>query len=34
MVPAFQDALEKLKVDEIGDPVESQFGFHVIWRTK
>jgi len=32
MVPAFDKAIEKLKVGEISDPVETPFGFHVIKR--
>lgn len=35
MVPAFDEAIEKLKVGEITDkPVETPFGFHVIRRNK
>jgi parvulin-like peptidyl-prolyl isomerase len=34
MVPEFQDGLEKTKVGEISDVVESPFGFHVILRTQ
>lgn len=34
MVPEFQAALEKLKVDEISGIVETKFGYHVILRTK
>jgi parvulin-like peptidyl-prolyl isomerase len=34
MVPAFQDAVEKLKVGEISDLVKTQFGYHVIQRTQ
>ncbi len=32
MVPEFEEALGKLKVDEIGGPVESPFGYHIILR--
>jgi parvulin-like peptidyl-prolyl isomerase len=34
MVPQFQDAVEKMKVGEISDLVETPFGYHVILRTK
>lgn len=34
MVPEFQNALEKLKVNEVSGIVESPFGFHVILRTQ
>jgi hypothetical protein len=34
MVKEFQDGLEKLKVGEIGAPLETPFGYHVILRTK
>jgi parvulin-like peptidyl-prolyl isomerase len=34
MVPEFQTALDKLKVNEISDIVETPFGFHVIQRTQ
>jgi len=34
MVPEFQAGLEKIKVGEISDVVESPFGFHVILRTQ
>ena len=34
MVPEFQAGLEKIKVGEISDVVETPFGFHVILRTK
>jgi hypothetical protein len=34
MVPPFQAALEKLKVGELSDVVETDFGFHVILRTQ
>lgn len=34
MVPAFQEAVDKMKVNEISPVVESDFGYHVIVRTK
>jgi parvulin-like peptidyl-prolyl isomerase len=34
MVPEFQTALEKLKVGEISELVETPFGYHVIKRTQ
>ena len=34
MVPEFQAGLEKIKVGEISDVVESPFGFHIILRTQ
>jgi hypothetical protein len=34
MVPEFQEGLEKTKVGEISDLVETPFGFHIIKRTK
>jgi parvulin-like peptidyl-prolyl isomerase len=34
MVPEFQAGLEKIKVGEISDIVETPFGFHVILRTQ
>ncbi|MFO0758816.1 MAG: peptidylprolyl isomerase [Byssovorax sp.] len=34
MVPEFQNALDKMKVGEISDIVETPFGFHVILRTQ
>jgi peptidyl-prolyl cis-trans isomerase C len=32
MVPAFEKALLKLKVDEISEIVRTQFGYHIIKR--
>ena len=32
MLPAFDKAIEKLKFDEISDPVETAYGYHVIKR--
>jgi len=34
MVPAFQEAVEKIKVGEVSGIVETQFGYHVILRTQ
>lgn len=34
MVPEFQAGLEKIKIGEISDVVESPFGYHVILRTQ
>jgi hypothetical protein len=34
MVPEFQAGLEKIKIGEISDVVETPFGFHVILRTQ
>ena len=33
MVPQFQAAVEKLKVGEVSEPVETPFGYHIIVRT-
>lgn len=33
MVPQFEDAAYKLKVDEISEPVKSDFGYHIILLT-
>ena len=30
MVPEFEDAAFNMEVDEISDPVQSEFGFHII----
>jgi hypothetical protein len=34
MVPEFQNAVEKMKVNEVSDLVKTPFGYHVILRTK
>jgi hypothetical protein len=34
MVPEFQSALEKMKVNDVSDLVETPFGYHVILRTQ
>ncbi len=34
MVPAFEQALLLLKIDEISKPVKTQFGYHIIKREK
>ncbi len=34
MIPEFDEAVEKLKVDEISDVVETAFGYHIIKREK
>ncbi len=34
MVPEFDAAVEKLDIGGVSDPVETQFGYHVIMRTK
>ena len=34
MVPEFQAGLEKIKIGEISDVIETPFGFHVILRTQ
>lgn len=33
MVPEFEQAVQKLKVGEISQPVKTQFGWHLIKRT-
>lgn len=32
MIPAFEKALLKLKVDEISEVIRTQFGYHIIKR--
>lgn len=32
-VPEFEQAADELEVGEVSDPVQSEFGFHVIWVT-
>ena len=34
MVPAFEDAAFALEVDQVSGPVQTQFGYHLIQRTK
>jgi len=34
MVPAFDRAAFRLEVDEVSEPIESEFGFHIIQRTR
>ena len=34
MVPAFEKAVKSVKAGEIVGPVETDFGFHIIMRTK
>ncbi len=34
MVPEFQNALENIGVGQVSEVVESQFGYHIIWRTQ
>lgn len=34
MIPEFDEAIEKLEIGGISDPVETAFGFHVILRKK
>lgn len=32
MVPEFEKALYHMDVGELSDPIETKFGFHLIWR--
>jgi peptidyl-prolyl cis-trans isomerase C len=34
MVPEFWNACTKLQINQISEPVKSQFGYHIIKRTK
>ena len=34
MVPEFQTAVEKIKIGDVSDLVETPFGYHVILRTQ
>lgn len=34
MVPAFEEAAFALEVNEVSQPVQTQFGYHLIQRTK
>ncbi len=34
MVPAFEEAAFALDVDQVSAPVQTQFGYHLIQRTK
>lgn len=34
MVPAFEEAAFGLKVGDVSEPVRTQFGYHLIHRTK
>lgn len=34
MIPEFERALSKLKVDEISSPIRTKFGYHIIHRQK
>lgn len=34
MVKPFEEAVFKLKVGEISDPISSAYGWHVVWRTE
>ncbi len=34
MVPSFEEAAFALEVDQVSQPVQTQFGYHLIQRTK
>jgi parvulin-like peptidyl-prolyl isomerase len=34
MAKRFNDAMRTLEVNQLSDPVETEFGWHVIWRTE
>lgn len=34
MVKSFEDAVFKMKVGEISDPISSAFGWHIVFRTE
>jgi len=33
MVPAFENAVKKLAYNRISDPIQTQFGYHIIKKT-